>query len=207
MDMRKVMRKSVKFGGLPIDLAWRRKKSQRPRLILFVDVSRSMTSHARLLLQFATAVLRHAWQVEVFLFATQIFHLTEKQLQDEDFDFIQVIEGCGGGTRIGDNLNTFLEHYSYTLTGNRSVVIVLSDGLDGGSEDTLALAMERIHNRTQSIVWLNPLLAFQDTGHNDREMGAALPFIDILAPAHNIQCFWDLLSELQNNAVSPSRLL
>lgn len=205
LDMRRLMKKSVKFGGLPIDLAWRRQKSQRPRLVLFVDVSRSMTSHAKLLLQFTTAVLRHAWQVEVFLFATRSYHLTEKQLQDEDFDLVSVVEECGGSTRIGDNLNAFLEHYSHTLTGNRSVVIMLSDGLDGGEEDTLAQAMERIKSRTQKIVWLNPVLDLQDMEHTEREMQAALPFIDILAPAHNIECLWNLLSMLQNTSPTLSR--
>ncbi len=202
-DMRRLLKESVKFGGLPIDLRWRRKKQQRPRLILFVDVSRSMTSYAKLLLQFAEAVLRHAWQVDVFLFAKQIFHLTEKQLQDEDFDIVAVIEQCGGSTRIGANLNTFLKHYSYTLTGNRSIAIVLSDGLDGGDQEVLAETMERIKNRTKKLVWLNPVLDFQDMAHTEREMAAALPFIDLLAPAHNVECLWNLLALLQNET-SPS---
>ena len=197
LDMRRVIKRSVKYGGTPLDIAWRRKKILKPRLVLFVDVSRSMASYAKLLLQFTTAVLRHAWHVDVFLFATNIVRVTERQLQDEDVDLARMIEQCGGGTRIGDNLREFFDDYSHLLTGNRTVAIILSDGLDRGEHDSLALTMGRLQNRTRQIIWLNPLLELQAYEHTEREMAAALPFIDLLAPAHNLECLWNLLAMLQ----------
>jgi uncharacterized protein len=197
LDMRRVIKRSVKFGGTPVNLAWRRKKILKPRLILFVDVSRSMASYAKLLLQFATAVLRHAWHVDVFLFATNLVRVTERQLQDEDIDLARTIAQCGGGTRIGDNLSEFFDDYSHLLTGNRTVAVVLSDGLDRGEDNSLALMMGRLQNRTRQIIWLNPLLELQEYEHTEREMAAALPYIDLLAPAHDLACLWKLLPMLQ----------
>jgi len=197
LDLRRVIKRSVKYGGVPINLAWRRKKILKPRLILFVDVSRSMASYAKLLLQFTTAVLRHAWHVDVFLFATNIVRVTERQLQDEDVDLARIIAQCGGGTRIGDNLSEIFDDYSPLLTGNRTVAVILSDGLDRGEDNSLALTMGKLQNRTRQIIWLNPLLELQEYKHTEREMAAALPFIDLLVPAHNLECLWNLLPMLQ----------
>ena len=156
-----------------------------------------MASYAKLLLQFTTAVLRHAWHVDVFLFATNIVRVTERQLQDEDVDLARIIAQCGGGTRIGDNLSEFFDDYSPLLTGNRTVAVILSDGLDRGEDNSLALTMGKLQNRTRQIIWLNPLLELQEYKHTEREMAAALPFIDLLVPAHNLECLWNLLPMLQ----------
>lgn len=197
-DFRKMLKKSVRFGGLPIESAWRQKKRLRPRMVMFVDVSRSMASYAKLLLEFTSAVLRHTWHVDVFLFATTMIRMSECQMKDEELDINQIIADCGGGTRIGDNLCAFNQSYDYLLTGNRTVAIILSDGLDGGDGEQLVASMQRLSDRARQVIWLNPLLGLQNYDAATRNILPALDYVDILAPAHELSCLWDLLSILRN---------
>ena len=196
-DLRRSMRKSVRFGGLPLELVRLRRKPQRPRMVLFVDVSRSMASYAKLLLQFASSVLRHAWQVEVFLFASSVTRVTNAQLNDDEVDFNQIIAECGGGTRIGDNLMKSLDDYPQLLAGSRNIVLILSDGLDSGEDEQLEIAMQRLSPHARHLVWLNPMLGIQDFADATREMTLALPYIDLLAPAHDAASLWDLVETLK----------
>ena len=199
LDFRRSIRHSVHFGGTPIELVWQRNKPVQPKLILFVDVSRSMASYAKLLIQFATVVLRHALAVELFLFATDIKRISSQQLGDSEFDIDQIIADCGGGTRIGNNLKQCLEDYPQTLMGSRNVALILSDGLDSGDAEELALAMEKLKTRTRRILWLNPMLGIQSFEQATREMSVALPYIDTLAPANDMESLWQLLGLIKGN--------
>ena len=199
LDLRRSMRKSVRYGGTPIELSWLQRKPKRPKMILFVDVSRSMASYAKLLMQFAGSVLRHAWHVEVFLFASEIKRVSSTQLNDNDVDINAVIAECGGGTRIGDNLLACLDDYSQVLSGSQNVVMILSDGLDSGDDEQLEFAMSRLSPHARQLVWLNPMLGLQSFDHATREMATALPYIDVLAPAHNAACLWRLIELLKTD--------
>ncbi|MGR8949206.1 MAG: vWA domain-containing protein [Gammaproteobacteria bacterium] len=198
LDFRRSMRNSVRFGGTPIELAWRQKKPVQAKMVLFVDVSRSMASYAKLLIQFATVILRHAWQVELFLFATEVKRISSLQLGDHEFDIERIIAGCGGGTRIGNNLNQCLEDFPQLLSGSRTVALILSDGLDSGDDDELDSAMRRIRAHTRQILWLNPMLGIHTFEQATREMTAALPYIDALAPARDVASLWQLIALLKN---------
>lgn len=205
LDLRRSMQNSVRYGGVPLELAWLRRKPQRSKIILFVDVSRSMASYAKLLLQFAGSVLRHAWQVEVLLFASTIKRVSSTQLNDNEADFNQIIAECGGGTRIGENLLSCLNDYPELLSGARNIVLILSDGLDRGDGDALQTAMRRLSSHARQLIWLNPMLGNQSYADATREMSSALAYIDVLAPAHDAASLWGLLEILKSGSKKPNK--
>jgi uncharacterized protein with von Willebrand factor type A (vWA) domain len=47
--------------------------------------------------------------------------------------------------------------------------------------------MKRLARRCRRIVWLNPLLGWRDYEPTARGMQAALPYVDLFAPAHNLE--------------------
>ncbi len=51
----------------------------------------------------------------------------------------------------------------------------------------LVAAMRAIRARVRRVVWLNPLLGDPRYEPTARGMAAALPFIDCLLPAHNLE--------------------
>ena len=64
--------------------------------------------------------------------------------------------------------------------------MILSDGYDTGAPEVLEAAMRGLRRRCKRIVWLNPLLGAEGYAPHSRGMQAALPHVDLFAPAHNI---------------------
>ncbi|MEM7465653.1 MAG: VWA domain-containing protein [Pseudomonadota bacterium] len=198
IDFQATIRKSVRSGGLPIELIRRRRQRSPMRLLLFVDVSRSMASYAKLLLSFTSAILRHAWRVEVFLFASEVRRISHSQLQDDDVNVERIIAECGGGTRIGSSILRCLDEYPYILNGSKNIALILSDGLDSGDDEQLETAVRRLRAGCRQLIWLNPTLGLQGYEDATREMTGALPYVDVVAPAHNIDALWQLLDLLRD---------
>jgi uncharacterized protein with von Willebrand factor type A (vWA) domain len=47
--------------------------------------------------------------------------------------------------------------------------------------------MQRLRRRCRRIAWLNPLIGWRDYAPEARGMKAALPYVDLFAPAHNLK--------------------
>lgn len=199
LDYRRTMRHSLRYGGLPISLRWRGRQMTRARLLIFCDVSRSMVGHARLLLQMAAAVLRHAWRVEVFLFGSDLARVTDGWLEAECSSLDTIPQRCGGGTLIGRSLEAFLQDYGYCLTGSKTTSLILSDGLDAGDPGLLAGVMQRLQRRSAQVIWLNPLLSSAGYEPTARGMAAALPFVDVFAAGDNVADLWRLVAYLRGD--------
>ncbi|GBC84453.1 hypothetical protein HRbin11_00882 [bacterium HR11] len=101
-----------------------------------------------------------------------------------------------GGTRIGECLRAFLDHYGDALLNPRTVVVIVSDGWDTGDIELLEASMQEIHRRVRLVVWLNPLLGSPNYEPTCRGMQAALPYIDLFAPAYDLESLRDLVRSL-----------
>src|SRR5688572_5788302 len=71
-------------------------------------------------------------------------------------------------------------------TYKRTIVIILSDGWDTGEPEQLVAALAGIKRRAGRLIWLNPLLGSAEYAPVTRGMQAALPFINVFAPAHDL---------------------
>ena len=190
LDLRRTVRQSLKTGGDLVDLARRERKLRRTKLVALCDVSGSMDLYSRFLLQFLYA-LHHAFaRVETFAFSTRLLRITDALARDSYRGALDELarseSGWSGGTKIGASIATFVERYP-RLIDRRTVVIVLSDGWDTGEPDILGGALASIHRRAGRVVWLNPLLGSPSYQPLTRGMQAALPHVDVFAPAHNLE--------------------
>lgn len=79
-----------------------------------------------------------------------------------------------------------------TVNG-QTVVLILSDGLDRGDVQPLAGALRAIRARARRVLWLNPLAGDRRYEPTARAMAAALPYVDHLLPAHNLESLERLL--------------
>lgn len=195
IDLRRSLRRAVRHDGEILRPARRRRRIERPRLVLLCDVSGSMERYSRFLLRFLLAAGRDS-DVETFVFSTRLTRLTRRlraappeRVLD---DLSRWVPDWSGGTRIGDCLSRFLEEHGRTLLGQRTVVVIMSDGLDRGEVDDLEHAMRGIRRRARKVIWLNPLLATRDYEPEARGMKAALPHVDEFAPGHSLEALRDL---------------
>jgi uncharacterized protein with von Willebrand factor type A (vWA) domain len=96
-------------------------------------------------------------------------------------------QGVGGGTRIGESLATFNRWYAKNVVHSRTCVIIISDGYDTNAPEALATEMSRLARRCKRVVWLNPMIGWEGYTPAASGMQAALPFIDLFAPAHSLK--------------------
>lgn len=195
IDFRQTMRQSLQSGGIPVRLTFRTRRHHRPRLIILVDVSRSMSIYSTVFLRFARAIITIFKDADAFAFHTKLVHISEAlkkpDLLEVKHHLALISQGWAGGTRVGQCLETFETEYGRSVN-RRSTVIVVSDGLDTGKPEQLVSALVKIKNRCRNIVWLNPLLGRSGYETKTQSMLAALPHLDLFAPAHNLRSLEDL---------------
>jgi uncharacterized protein len=191
LDLRRTIHRSISHGGTPIDLAWRRRKRKPLRLVMLLDGSGSMEIYTAFFVRFLHGVVDAFREAEAFVFHTRLAHVSAS-LRDRDVaravDKLSLMaQGMGGGTRIGECLQTFNRWHAKRVITSRTAVMIVSDGYDTGAPERLAEEMRRLRRRCRRIVWLNPLIGWRDYTPEARGMQAALPYIDLFAPAHNLE--------------------
>ncbi|OQX63124.1 MAG: hypothetical protein B5M55_07410 [Desulfococcus sp. 4484_242] len=191
LDFRRTIRQCLKTGGTPFTLFYKEKKKRLKRLVILADVSGSMDRYARFVMPFLLGLREIGSGAEVFVFSTSLTSITflvrrlslEKALER----IADQVPDWSGGTRIGYSLHQFNQAHAGRLLNRRTVVVILSDGWDLGGKDLLRREMAFLSRRTHTVLWLNPLAADPDYEPLCRGMKTALPYIDHLLPANNLQ--------------------
>lgn len=163
LDWSRTLREAARHDGELLRLPRLARAPQALPLLILVDVSGSMERYARLMLAFlhqATCRVPRS----VFAFGTALTCLDIAfRLPDAD-DMLaatnNLIHDYAGGTRLGDSLSQLRQQYARKLIGRRTLVLLISDGLDTGSPATLDQELRWLHRNCRKILWLNPLLRY-----------------------------------------------
>jgi uncharacterized protein len=201
-DLRQTLRRSLRYGGEPIERRFREPTLRNRRLVLVCDVSGSMEPYTRMLLQYLQAVVATNRPAEAFVFGTRLTRVTH-ELSGRDPDL--ALERAGGavfdwssGTRIGDCISELNRVYSSKL-GRGSVVVILSDGWDRGDPELLSNEIQRLKRCSYRLVWLNPLKAHPDYEPLTRGMRAAIPHIDHFLAGNSLASLQQLADVLEED--------
>ena len=191
LDLRRTIHRNVSHGGTLVELAWRRRKIKPLRLVFLLDASGSMSPYTTFFVRFLHGVVDAFRESEAFVFHTRLAHVSAS-LRDRDVtravDKLSLMaQGIGGGTKIGESLATFNRWHARRVINSRTAVMIVSDGYDTGTPEQLGEEMRRLRRRCRRIIWLNPLIGWRDYSPQARGMQAALPYIDLFAPAHNLE--------------------
>ena len=212
IDMRRLIRRNMRYGGELIELTFRETKMKKRPLVLICDISGSMERYTRLLLQFVHTLENSLDKVEAFVFGTRLTRVTRllrrKDIDDALDDVSKVVQDWGGGTRIGESLHSFNYEWSRRVLNQGAIVIVISDGWDRGEPELLRDAMSHLQRNCFRLIWLNPLLGTTGYQPLTRGMQAALPYCDDFLPANNLaslQALAKLLVEVQGRRPSRSQ--
>lgn len=199
-DLRASYRRALGTQGELLAFARRARAIEEPRLVFLLDTSGSMDAHSRFLLSFLLALRRAAPRAEAFVFNTELVRVTRWLAPGKlELTLARLTKGVpdwSGGTRIGLSLQSFVRDHLQATVDGRTVVVVVSDGLDRGDPMVLADALAAIRQRARKLLWLNPLLGDPRYRPEARGMRAALPFLDHLAAAHDFDSLARLLPRL-----------
>lgn len=194
------IRQASRTGGELLVLRRMQRIRQPLPLLVLVDVSGSMERYARLLLAFLHAATRAHRRRDVFAFGTHLTDLTPAfRIADTDAMLAaagNAIEDFAGGTRLGESLATLRQKHARRLVGRRTLVLVISDGLDTGEPEVLERELEWLTHRCRRLLWLNPLLRFE--GYAPLARGAAVlhRHAHAMLAVHNLSKLQDLAASL-----------
>lgn len=209
-DLRRTLRKSLKTGGKIIRLERRRRQTREPPLVVLCDISGSMSGYARMCLHFLHG-LTHARHVRghamhTFLFGTRLTNVSRAlRLRDPDEALAKVAAQTpdwDGGTRIADALARFNHDWSRRVLGQGAVVLLITDGLERDDISALAKAAERLHHAARRLIWLNPLLRYDEFAPKAQGVRALLAHVDELRPVHNLTSMADLADALAGRTLN-----
>jgi uncharacterized protein with von Willebrand factor type A (vWA) domain len=190
IDMRRLLRRNLRYGGEPIELTWRAQRTHQRPLVVLCDISGSMDRYSRILLQFVHTISNGLRDVEAFVFGTRLTRVT-RLLRERDIDdaigaVSKHVNDWSGGTRIGETLKQFNFFWGRRVLGRGAVVLLISDGWDRGDSKLLGNEMSRLQRSCHRLIWLNPLLGSRDYQPLTQGMQAALPYVDDFLPVHNL---------------------
>ncbi len=200
VDMRKTLRALLRAGSDTIPLVRRRYREQRPPLVMLCDISGSMATYTRVFLHFAHGMTHQHPRVSTFLFATRLTHIT-RLVRERDVDRAlrrvgRAVEDWEGGTRIGSCLHEFNRDWSRRVLAQNATVLLLTDGLDREVGESLGAEMERLRKSCRRLIWLNPLLRYDEFEPLALGVKTILPHADEFRSIHDLESVTELAAAL-----------
>ena len=213
IDARQTLRASLRTGGDIILLRHRRRIRRRPPIVVLCDISGSMSTYSRVLLHFFHALGRQR-RVTTFLFGTRLTNVT-RQLRFRDVDEAlaatsTAVADWSGGTRIGAAIEAFNRLWSRRVLGQGAIVLLITDGLERDGIEGLSEAMDRLHRSARRLIWLNPLLGYENFEAKASGIRAMLPHVDEVRTIHSLESVTELCRALSGEgtaAADPRRWL
>lgn len=179
LDIRRTMRRNYGSDGILFDIEWKKRKLDRPRVIAICDVSGSVASVARFLLQFIYALHELLHDVRTFAFSGNLIETSQIfERKPVEEAVAEVMKQVGYmSTDYGEAFQNFRDGWLNTVD-KKTTVVILGDGRSNFT-DPKAEILKEIHDRAKRVLWLNPEVP-PLWGTGDSEMKRYRPYCDLV---------------------------
>ncbi len=199
-DLRRTIRAARRTGGDPLRLIQKGRVTRERRVVLIADVSGSMERYSRAYLYLTHAAVR-ALEADAFLFSTRLTRATTVLRHHSPEVALQRAAAAtpdwSGGTRIGDALAAFLHGWGRRGVARGAVIVIISDGWEGGDAKHLGEQMARLSRLAHRIVWVNPRKQAPDYQPLVGGMAAALPHVDAFVSGHSYDAMREVATAIR----------
>jgi uncharacterized protein with von Willebrand factor type A (vWA) domain len=156
LDVRKTIRKSMPYGGVPFDIVWKTETVEKPKIVAICDVSRSVASAAQFMLLFLYSLNEVIEKLEAFAFSDRLIRVGDiLEAEELDAAIASIIKKIGmRPTDYGRALMDFSELHRDALD-RHTTIIILGDGRSNYANPRLDI-MREIAHRARAVIWLNP---------------------------------------------------
>ncbi len=158
-DVRRTLRASAATAGVPFRPARRDARRDKPRLVILCDVSDSVRTASRFMLEFVWAVQELFDRTRSFVFVGEVGEVT--RLFATEPVHLALARACDGssvpmadGSSYGRVLAAFERRYADAIDA-RTTLVILGDGRTNYRPDG-AEVIERLRMRARGVVWLCP---------------------------------------------------
>jgi uncharacterized protein with von Willebrand factor type A (vWA) domain len=179
LDVPRTQRRALGTGGVPLQPVLKRRRRQRPDVVVLCDVSGSMADYARFTLTLLQALVDELPRLRAFVFVDGVGEVTGLLRTSHDmWDARALLLHPGvvvgdGHSDYGHVLTTFTARRDSALSTRTTLVVIGDARARGGDPRVDALAALR--PRVAAIHWLNPEPRAH-WGDGDSEMTAYAPF-------------------------------
>jgi hypothetical protein len=198
LDVKRTLRRAAATQGVPIELLFRRRPPRKAKIVTLCDVSGSVWSAARFMLNMLYSLQECFTQVRSFIFVAGLAEVTavfrenainaaiDKILKEADLDY-------NAATDYGRTLREFRRNHMDILNP-KTTVIVIGDGRCNYTPPEEGILAE-IRERSRRLIWLNPETEqFWYTGDSEmRRFGAAC---DEVRPCQNLNQLIEFITSL-----------
>lgn len=159
IDVRRTLRLSWKTAGVPVVPIRKRKRRDRPKLVVLCDVSDSVRLAARFMLELVYALQELFSGTRSFVFVSELGEVTKLFAREPVASALTRVF-AGEAVSLSDNSNygrvfrTFHEDHLGVLD-RRTTVVVIGDGRNNYQADEAAL-LEDLRRRARAVLWINP---------------------------------------------------
>lgn len=159
IDIKKTLRNSGKFQGVPLDIAFKNKPPRKSSIVALCDVSGSVWSGARFMLTLLYSLQECFARVKSFVFVADLAEITELF---QELDINDAIEQALGDDTINRNAPTDygscfqqFKHDHMNDLNQKTTLIILGDGRSNYLNPQATILGE-MRERCRRIIWLNP---------------------------------------------------
>jgi uncharacterized protein len=190
LDVRRTLRHSLAYGGVPVHPAFRARKASKPDLYVLADVSGSVIEFAKFTLSLLHAMSREFSKLRSFAFVDGVDEVS--RMLDEAGDVLDLqrlftrakVVWADGHSSYGNVFTAFEERYGADLDG-RSTLLIMGDARNNYRDPGLQ-ALGRLAGRVRHVYWLNPEPKHEwDT--TDSIMSAYAPHCDQIFEVRNLR--------------------
>ncbi|HET7874521.1 MAG TPA: VWA domain-containing protein [Methylomirabilota bacterium] len=159
LDSRRTIRQSLQYGGVPMEVRFRRRHREKPKLITLCDVSDSVRNASRFMLQLVWSLQECFSRVRSYVFVSEIAEVTQAF---NTYPVERAIEWALKSSPVdyhcrsdfGYAFSRFVRTELESLD-KKTTVLVLGDARNNYN-DPQAWALRLIRERVKGIIWLNP---------------------------------------------------
>ena len=188
LDVKKTLRKACRYQGLPLEIVFRSKPLKKGKLVVLCDVSGSVWSSAKFMMNMLYSLQECFTRVRSFIFVAGLAEVTSF-FADLDIDYAinRVMKAAdieyGASTDYGQTFREFKTAYMDILD-KKTTLIVIGDGRSNYTHPEPGL-LDEMRERSRRLIWLNPETEmFWYSG--DSEMRTYEPLCNDVRPCANL---------------------
>jgi uncharacterized protein with von Willebrand factor type A (vWA) domain len=198
LDVKRTLRRAAKYQGIPMEVFFRSRPPRKGKIITLCDLSGSVWSAARFMLNMLYSLQECFTQVRSFVFVAGLDEVTEvfenyeinqaieKVLSEADIDY-------HAATDYGLTFRNFKKDY-LDILNKKTTLIIIGDGRTNYANPEESI-LEEMQERCRRIIWLNPETElFWYSG--DSEMRLYQAYCHEVRPCQNLNQLIDFIKDL-----------
>lgn len=159
LNVRRTLRRNLPWGGVPMVPVFRRRRPERPEVIVLCDVSDSVRNASRMMLLFTHTLQTLFARVRSFVFVSDVGEVTRyfKELEVDratDLAIAGKAISLHANSNYGRALASFTRDHLGSIT-RRTTVMIIGDGRNNYNPNN-AWALKDLRRKCRRLLWICP---------------------------------------------------